>query len=233
MMQLLLMLTSQTLAGTAPISTTPSKKSPSIYALVFVEKRPGLQEISCRNRHMKYEAAHCTHGDASVGILRTDSISRLTVVRKQKDAPRWLREHIRVDSLEDTGVLRIWLAAGTPEEQVVIVNAVAKAYVDEANERTRKWYEVDIDTKSKDCAEFRKKVAYYEAELLKLSGVQGKDKCQGERLFERRKDLGQELGDYKQRIEKLELLIREDREYLRKPRCVLLELAELPPEPKE
>jgi hypothetical protein len=232
MTSMLLLLVGQTLAAPAlapDAPDVPPKTPPSIYALVFAAKRPA-KEQSGRGQQMPYEAAHCR--SVLDTVLRADTVSRLTVVRKQKNARTWLEKNLRVDSLDDTGVLRISLAEGSPAEQVAIVNAVAKAYHQEATDRIRRSHEDVIAHDAKTCAIIREKVRVTELQLMKLNGVKVKDDDEGERIIERRNGLARSVGRWKEIIEDLEAKIREDREYLRKPPVIILESAELPPEAK-
>ena len=232
MMSMFLLLASQTLAAPEPAPAAPPKTSPSIYALVFVEKLAAPQRCG-RKDQMVYEASWCGHSDAH-GVERyEETVSRLKVVQKQKDAWPWLEKNLRVESLEDTGVLRISFADGSPREQVALVNAVAKSYVRAANERIRQRYEGCIANWSKTCAECSQSVAHWEPELVKLNGIKAKDELEGERIFDQRNVLARDIARYKERIDELEPLIREAREYLRKPHFILLESAELPPESKK
>ena len=232
MMSMFLLLASQTLAAPEPAPAAPPKTSPSIYALVFVEKLAAPQRCG-RKDQMVYEATWCGHLDAR-GVERyEETVSRLKVVQKQKDAWPWLEKNLRVESLEDTGVLRISFGDGSPAEQVAIVNTIAKTYVRAANNRIRERYERRIGDSSRSCNEFKTDVALYEAELLKLNGVKPRNKYEGKQIFDRRNDLERDIARVKKRIEALEPRIREEREYLRKPLYILLELAELPPESKK
>lgn len=232
MMSMFLLLASQTLSAPEPAPAAPPKTSPSIYALVFVEKLADPRRWG-RKDQMVYEATWCGHLDARGVVGYDKTVSRLKVVQKQKDAWPWFEKNLRVESLEDTGVLRISFGDGSPAEQVAIVNTVAKTYVRLANDRIRERYEASVAGSSKLCNELKADVARFEAELLKLNGVEPRNKYEGEKIFNLRNELARDIARYKRKIEALEPHIRKEREYLRKPLYILLELAELPPESKK
>src|SRR5262249_24663885 len=49
----------------------------------------------------------------------------------------WAKSKIRTASLEGTAVVRGWVTAGSPEEQVILINAIAREYVEHQQEFSR------------------------------------------------------------------------------------------------
>jgi hypothetical protein len=116
--------------GAAPLPKG-AKKKPEIYALIYVgigRNHPynakrisgALQQLP---RHFAFAAA------------REPKVQDLPIVKdKEKNLGRrgrdeWADSKTRVANLEGTAVLRVWFTDGTPKEQVVLVNAIASAYV--------------------------------------------------------------------------------------------------------
>ena len=50
---------------------------------------------------------------------------------------KWAQSKIRAANLEGTAVVRVWFTDGSPEEQVLIVNALAREYVKDQQYRFR------------------------------------------------------------------------------------------------
>jgi len=239
MISMLLVLAGQTLAAPPAAPASPPNKPPSIYALVFVAKRPAWETRSSRKDQLVDEAAWVRYfSDVNYAVLRADTVSRLKVVEKLKkdggrrEARNWLREFLRVESLEDTGVLRISFAAGSPREQVVIANAVAKAYIQMAGDFRRERYESIIADCSKECANAKVAIRGAELEIAKLDGMIAKDMNEAERIARNRNTLTERITFMKEKIEKRQPEIRKRQEALRNPHSILLELAEMPPESK-
>jgi uncharacterized protein involved in exopolysaccharide biosynthesis len=72
--------------------------------------------------------------------LRRTGIERLEVVKAQADPERWLGQNVEAVYLENTGVLRVSLREGSPEERAALINAIVDSYMDylvheEGNER--------------------------------------------------------------------------------------------------
>lgn len=238
MMTMFLIIVGQTVAAPQSASPKPTKKPPSIYALVFVARRPAWEVRNRRKEQMVVEAAWARyHHEVNAVVLRADAVSRLKIVEKLKELPpteprEWLRENLRVESLEDTGVLRISLEAGSPTEQVVIVNAAAKAYIRVASENRRERYEYCIARDSKHCAHARMAILNAEWGILKLCWKVAMNQTEAERLARRRNGLTRSIAFLKERIEKTEAQILKMQEALRNRHYILLELAELPSESK-
>jgi hypothetical protein len=238
MTAILLILAGQSLSAPPPALAAPPKTTPAIYALVFADKCPKMMPSS-REKQMVYEAARC-RGDREVldTVLRADTVSRLKVVEKQKENPdpktarKWLEKNLRVESLEDTGVLRISFMEGSPKERVAIVNAVAEAYVQLSKERIRQGVELHIAGEAKICEDLREELRKTQLELAKLNGAKAKDANEGEAIAQRRNDLARFVARWKNDIQYHEKYLRKWQDYFGKPHYILLELAEEPPESK-
>jgi hypothetical protein len=57
----------------------------------------------------------------------------------------WIQQNLKIDFLDGTGVLRIGLTAGSTRDQVLLVNAVARAYLKEIIRRDRDEYEMRLE----------------------------------------------------------------------------------------
>jgi hypothetical protein len=228
MSSLFLLLAAQSVAAPVPHRAAPVKEAPTIYALVYVERRVKMdREWSNRKDQMIYEMAHFL--DAFNAVLKAGSVSDLSVVRKQKDARAWLEKNIRVESLQDTGVLRVSLAEGLPAEQVAIVNAVAKAYVKEATERERLYRERQIADLRKRCDGFRESLRIAGDRLAAMNGYKVADEDQWRAITEVRNRRAKWIRDRNEALKATENTIDELRKHLRKPFAIVLESAEFSP----
>ena len=89
--------------------------------------------------------------------LRTPDAAKLAPVKEQNGSSAWLAKRLRIDVIKRTGLVRLAVEGGPPEEQALLANAVAKAYVVEivqkeqrkllARLRKLKEYYADCDAK--------------------------------------------------------------------------------------
>jgi hypothetical protein len=117
--------------ATLPAAPVPAKtKPPAIYALVYV----GLGKNDPDNDKRIASALHdlpC----CALNAVRDPKANALSIVQDQERKLGWMgrddwaKSKTRAASLEEAAVVRVWFTDGSPEEQVVIVNAIADAYV--------------------------------------------------------------------------------------------------------
>ena len=62
------------------------------------------------------------------------SIDRLSLIREQIDPIDWLSRHLKVDFPSSGSVMRVSLAGTDPGDTVAVINAIAKAYIQGAND---------------------------------------------------------------------------------------------------
>jgi hypothetical protein len=105
----------------------PAAKSPSVYALLDKQRRWGEPELEkVRSNHV---AVLKSRGTVNL-VIRGPEVTGLAVAREQSDFRSWLEQHLRVELLDNTGIIRVWVDGGLPSEQAVLVNAVTKAYLE-------------------------------------------------------------------------------------------------------
>jgi len=61
--------------------------------------------------------------------LREQKVAALSMVNRQNDPIIWLQHHLQVSFDKDSQLLRIALLRGAPQERVVVVDEVCKAYL--------------------------------------------------------------------------------------------------------
>lgn len=104
----------------------PPPKQPRVYALLYV----GMEKNHKDSAKQIDKAISALQ--KIVQPLSEPRIKRLAVVKRQEDARAWLDAKLHVESLKDTAAVRVWLADGTPSEQAILVNAVVKVYLKDA-----------------------------------------------------------------------------------------------------
>ncbi len=153
---------------------------PEIYALVYV----GLGKNDSDNTKRITAALQGMPGSA-LGAVRDPKVNALPIVLDQErrlgwiERDKWAKSKTRVANLEGTAVVRVWFTEGSPEEQVIIANAIAHEYVKDQQERFRG----ALDGLEKEKAEFR---AMKEREGAKVTK-------EDERVFRRREEAIKQL----------------------------------------
>jgi hypothetical protein len=121
----------------APAPNTP--KMPEIYALVYV----GLGKNDPDNAKRIDVAIQELRGSGARGAVRDPKVKALPIVQdKEKklgwiERDKWAESKTRAASVEGTAVLRVWFTEGSPEEQVIIINAIVLDYVKDQQEFCR------------------------------------------------------------------------------------------------
>jgi hypothetical protein len=127
-----------TMLPAAPLPA--SAKTPAIYALVYV----GLEKNDPGNAKQIDAALHDLRTCFSEAVVRNSKVKALPLVQEQEkklgliERDKWAESNTRVANLEGTAVMRVWFTDGSPEEQVLIVNAIAHAYVQTRRDLSRR-----------------------------------------------------------------------------------------------
>jgi hypothetical protein len=126
------------LAGltTMPAAPAPDRPvGPAIYALVYV----GLGKNDPDNAERIVVAIANLRGSGR-GAVRDPKVNALSIVQEKEkklgwiERDKWADSKTRAANLEGTAVVRVWFADGSPQEQVLIVNAIARTYVNDQQE---------------------------------------------------------------------------------------------------
>lgn len=114
-------------------------KLPEIYALVYV----GLGKNDPDNAKRITHALQDLRGSGARGAVRDPKVNALPIVQDQErkrgwiERDKWAESKTRAASLGDAAAVRVWFTDGSPQEQVAIVNAIAREYVKDEQHRYR------------------------------------------------------------------------------------------------
>jgi hypothetical protein len=103
-----------------------AKSPPSIYALLYVAKRPGVTDLDTYRRE---QAASFKCKSVLYTALKDPKIADLNVVKTAAKPADWLQDHIQTEFVDKDGHLRLSVTGASPEEQAILVNAIAKAHL--------------------------------------------------------------------------------------------------------
>jgi hypothetical protein len=125
---------------TVPAAPAPKRtKMPEIYALIYV----GLGKNDPDNAKRIADALQLLRGTGARGAVRDPKVNALAIVQDKEKKLGWIKRDewaeskTRAANLEGTAVVRVWFTDGSPEEQVLIGNAIAHAYVKQEQDRFR------------------------------------------------------------------------------------------------
>ncbi len=112
-----------------PAAPAPERsKMPAIYALVYV----GLGKNDPDNAKRIADSIQILRGSGTTGAVRDPKVNALPIVQKQEktlgwiERDKWARNNTHAANLEGTAVVRVWFTDGSPEEQVLIINAIVR-----------------------------------------------------------------------------------------------------------
>ncbi len=147
--------------------------------------------------------------------LDDPEIVNLQLEKKHPDAKDWVDRNLRSDYLGNTPVLRIWLADGSPEEQVVILNALLRTYLRDDVDQDRNWMTSLMDGWKKKRDLHLSLMSKEEAELLELSKVVPRDEDEQRTLEFRRAQLRNGFPIRKETVRELQLRIDKQQDRIR------------------
>jgi hypothetical protein len=107
---------------------TPSeaKSPPSIFALLYVVEKPRVADL---DKYRRAEAASFRSLSVIYTALKEPKIADLKVIKAAAKPADWLREHIQTEFVDKDGRFRLSVSGASPEEQVMLINALAKAHL--------------------------------------------------------------------------------------------------------
>jgi hypothetical protein len=140
-------------AAPAPAPETERAKPPAIYALVYV----GLAKNDPDNAKRIAAALKDLRGFGARAAVRDPEVKALSIVQDKDpkgktrsivvegkehrlswiERDEWAERMTRTANLDGTAVVRVWFTDGSPGEQVLIVNAIARTYVENQQETHR------------------------------------------------------------------------------------------------
>ncbi len=139
----IIVLFGEILSETARGAPAPKSK---IYALLYIPKKSNQYETiqnrrrqiaSIRSRYTLYAAIRSLKG-VDIPLLPKKGKGH-GVEDNHDDDVAWMAQHVQVEYLDGTGVLRISLTAGSRREQALLVNAVVHAY-----------FQLEVDIQKRD-----------------------------------------------------------------------------------
>jgi hypothetical protein len=120
----------------------PTKTPPSVFVLLYATKRPGVTNVE---EYRRQQANAFRDSFAAYSALREPKVAELKVIKEQAKPADWLMEHLRIDFIDDTGIFKLYLAGGSPEEQAIILNAIVKGHDQEYERPLRKDWERSLE----------------------------------------------------------------------------------------
>lgn len=124
---------------TTPAAPAPKRaKMPEIYALIYV----GLGKNDPDNAKRIADAIQALPGEAH-GAFLDPKVKAVAIVQDKEKKLGWIgrndwaKSKIRSANLEGTAVVRVWFSDGSPQEQVILANAIAREYVKDEQDRHR------------------------------------------------------------------------------------------------
>jgi hypothetical protein len=118
-----------------------------IYALVYMGKGSDEEANTNRLQLTLQKIGHCADKAARTNI---PEVRKLTVAKDKtrNELCDWMKAKIRVGTLEETSVIRVWFTDGTEDEQVIIINAILRVYLKE-NDAEGQDRRSDIDNRKR------------------------------------------------------------------------------------
>jgi polysaccharide biosynthesis transport protein len=138
------------------------KSSPPIHALLQVERETvgDLQAQPARMSpeefadFLELQIALLKSRLILNGALKAPEVANLPTVKQQKDPAEWLEQRLKVDAVKRTGILRIAVTGGDVQEQALLANAVAEAYLQEIVDREQRKRQARLDQLKKYYADY-------------------------------------------------------------------------------
>jgi hypothetical protein len=67
--------------------------------------------------------------DARVAVREDEKVSKMDIVRRQKDWESWLKKNLRTERVKDTNRIHVSFLDGNAKEQAAIINVVVDYYL--------------------------------------------------------------------------------------------------------
>ncbi len=164
-------------------AATPAQAAaaPDVYALLLVEPRePRLLPGGKRGEPAGDEAAYRRTQLVLLksrlvlrAALQRPDVAGLAALKDKPDPLAWLEENLRAAFIDDTGVLRVSVARGSPADRAALTNAVVRAYLEEVvgrekNDKAQRWEMLEsLRTRYED------QVQHKRQQLRKMAEVRG------------------------------------------------------------
>jgi RNA polymerase sigma factor (sigma-70 family) len=121
-----------------PAAVKPAPE-PDVYALLLIEE--GEPRLLFHGRRAAGDGDPSTYRRTQAVLLKSRSTLQaalqrketkgLAIIQSKADPVRWLGQNVEAVFLENTGVLRVSLREGRPEERATLINAVVEQYLNE------------------------------------------------------------------------------------------------------
>ncbi|MHB1423769.1 MAG: hypothetical protein ACYC3I_11355 [Gemmataceae bacterium] len=94
--------------------------------------------------------------DARVAVREDEKVSKMDIVRKQKDWEAWLKKNLRVERVKETNLVHVSFQDGNAKEQAAIINIVVDYFLKNDIDPKRNFEETALRTALNGiAAEFR------------------------------------------------------------------------------
>ena len=206
----------------APGAPAPKPKP---YALLYIPKKTGQYETAqYRRRQIPFFKTNNAPFVLYWAIRSLKNTDLPSLPKKGRGEGKhdhdediaWLTQNLKVEYLDDTGALRVSLAAGSRREQAILVNATARAYFQVEVRQQRESMEENREILKRKLESLQQVINMYN-EKIKRANVAQKV------IFEAdKKDCELHLMEVKASLEQLEAGLRALPQFL--------ELADVPPE---
>ena len=116
-----------------------AESEPDVYALLLIEDgeprllpdtRPRTLAGGDPSVYRRTQAILLKSHSNLSAALKKKEVARLAVLKGKTTPERWLTRKVETTFLDNTGVLRVSLAEGSPEERATLINAVVAGYLD-------------------------------------------------------------------------------------------------------
>jgi hypothetical protein len=142
----LLLVQSQTTAVAREAPVPAPKSPPSVYALLYVARNPGVTNLE---EYRKERANSFKGSSLAILAMQDPKVRELKIIKEQEKPVDWLKGRLRTEYLEGTGVFKFFMEGSSPEEQAIILNAIMKEYDRHHEQPDRKVWERHLEAYKK------------------------------------------------------------------------------------